>query len=48
MIYRDQPSSPSGWFVLKTRHLVSNSFWSGHPGDQNNQMGAGGDPAGWR
>ena len=48
MIYRDQPSSPTRWVVPKTRHLVSNSSGPATPGDQNNQMGAGGDPAGWR
>jgi hypothetical protein len=48
MIHRDQPSSPTRWVVLKTRHLVSNSSGPATPGDQNNQMGAGGNPAGWR
>ena len=48
MICRDQTSSPSGWLVPKTRHLVSNFSGPATPGDQNNQMGAGGNPAGWR
>jgi hypothetical protein len=48
MIYRDQPSSPTRWVVPKTRHLVSNSSGTATPGGQNNQMGAGGNPAGWR
>ena len=48
MICRDQTSSPSGWFVPKTRHLVSSFSGPATPGDQNYQMGAGGNPAGWR
>jgi hypothetical protein len=48
MICRDQTSSPSRWFVSKTRHLVSSFSGPVTPGDQNIQMGAGGNPAGWR